>query len=163
MTGMRLLRTLGGGAAALALGLCTVPAQAAGDASLDAATHAYFDAVFKADGGALASTTSRAFHVISFDGKRLSSDDYFKQIFLANTLELPPVGDTVAIKAESINGDKATQTVLTQHWYGGAQPSDPMMGPVMERDFETHQLTWVKSPSGAWLLDEDHITAETRM
>jgi hypothetical protein len=32
-------------------------------------------------------------------------------------------------------------------------------GPVLERDSAVHQLTWIKSADGNWLLDEDRLTS----
>ncbi len=69
------------------------------------------------------------------------------------------MGIDVKIKASNESATGASATVDTMHWWYGGLTNDPMSAPHTERDFATHQLTWIKTADGRWLLDEDHITA----
>jgi hypothetical protein len=51
----------------------------------------------------------------------------------------------------------ATQTVDTLQWYFGGFGYNVRN---VTRDSASHQLTWRKTASGKWLLDEDHIVSE---
>jgi hypothetical protein len=144
-------------AAPLAAAAQTAPSTSGN--SLAAQTNAYFTAVRTADAKVLSDTTSPNFHVILPDGKRLSYDEYYRRLGAANFLAQPPMGMDVKIKSNAVTATGATESVDTLHWYGGATNPDNMGPPLIARDFASHQLTWTKSPSGAWLLDEDHITS----
>ena len=144
-------------AAPLAGAAQTVPSGTG--TSLAALTNAYFAALGTADARVLADTTSPTFHVVLPNGKRLSYDEYFRQISAASFLAQPPMGNDVKIKANTVTATGATETVDALHWYGGGTNPDNMGPPLMARDFSTHQLTWTKTPAGTWLLDEDHITS----
>lgn len=126
--------------------------------ALDAQTHAYFDAVDNNNFQAMGNITSDTFHVITADGKRLSSEAFSEQVAAANFRALPPMGTNVKIKASNVTPTRATETVDTIHWYNGAPSIDPMSAPQTAHVFATHQLTWIRSANGKWLLDEDHIT-----
>lgn len=144
-------------AAPMAAGAQTAPSGSGN--SLAAQTNAYFAAIRNADAKVLSETTAPGFHVILPDGKRLSFDQYYSRIGAANFTAQPPMGMNVKIKSDTVTPTGATESVDTLHWYGGATNPDNMGPPLIARDFASHQLTWSKSPSGAWLLDEDHITS----
>ena len=119
-------------------------------------TNGYFAALADADGRALATRTTSTFHVILPDGKRISADEFFRRLSEHYLIASAPVG-TVKIGPSTISDTNATETVETSSWdyamLGGPQ------GPVLERDYATHQLTWIKSADGTWLLDEDRLTS----
>jgi hypothetical protein len=137
-------------AAPLAAGAQTAPN------ALAAQTNTYFAALAAADGRALGSATSRTFHVILPDGTRPTNEAFFRQLADHYLIASGPVG-TVKIGQSTISDTTATESVETSTWdyaLDGARH-----GPALERDYAKHQLTWIKSANGTWLLDEDHITS----
>jgi hypothetical protein len=142
-------------AAPRAAGAQTVPAGAAD--ALAAQTNAYFHAVAKADAATLIDTTSKTYHVITPDGKRLNWDDYFARISSVAFMAQPPMGMNVKIKSTTLTATGATQSVDTLQWYYGGLSNNPRMSTVLARDTAYHELTWTKTASGKWLLEEDHI------
>lgn len=123
---------------------------------LGALTKSYFAAVDAADGQALAAGTSSTFHVVLPGGKRLSAGEFIGRLSYHHLNASTPIG-TVKIGPVTIAGTTATETVETSSWnylqisYRG--------GPVVEHDYATHQLSWIKSADGTWLLDEDRLTS----
>jgi len=157
------------GSFALALAFAAPPAVVAQTApvspaaSLAAQTNRYFTAVAQADVVVLSATTSPTFHVITAEGKRLSYEDFLRQITTAALTAIPPKGNSQRITASTITPTGATETVSAEYWFWGAQNQDPMSAPKTEQDFSTHQLTWTRSADGTWQLDEDHITSLMRI
>ncbi|HEY5348150.1 MAG TPA: hypothetical protein VIJ64_00380 [Candidatus Lustribacter sp.] len=128
---------------------------------LNSLTNTYFTAVNAADGQALASATSSRFHVILPDGKTLSFGDFVGRLSEKYLNASTPVL-TVKIGAVAIAATTATTTVETSSWdyrFGGAPHGWDRRDRVLERDYATHRLSWIKSADGAWLLDEDHLTS----
>jgi hypothetical protein len=142
-------------AAPLAAGAQTAPPGPPN--SLDAQTNAYFHAVAKADAETLINTTSKTYHVITPDGKRLGYDDYFSRISTVAFTAQPPMGMNVKIRSTTLTPTGATQSVDTLQWYYGGLSNNPRSGTLLARDSAYHQLTWTKTASGKWLLEEDHI------
>jgi hypothetical protein len=127
--------------------------------SLSAQTTAYFNAIAHGDGQTLSSITTNTFHVIQPDGKRLDYGRFIEGVSKIYFTAEQPSGNSQRIKSTVLTDTGARETVDSMRWYYGANNPDPMSGPGVERDYATHQLTWVKSANGTWLLDEDHITA----
>jgi hypothetical protein len=130
--------------------------------SLETATNRYFAAVSHGDVPALAPLTSENFHLIQPDGTRLTLVPFLQQVasFALRTLE--PIGNSQKITSSSVTPQGATESVDTQVWFSGVSNMNPRRGPGSELDFAKHQLTWTHSPSGAWLLEEDHVTSFLR-
>jgi hypothetical protein len=146
---------------AFALTLLLPPAaraEPALDGSLGAATNRYFDAVAGGKWSALANGTSSTFHVIFPDGKRLSAGEFFSRLSEHYLISSTPIGN-VKIGPSTISDGSALETVETNSW-DYAMVGTPH-GPVLERDWAVHQMTWIKSANGAWLLDEDRLTSAT--
>jgi len=135
----------------LAAGSSPAPAGPLGDV-----TNGYFDALANADWRALANATSSTFHVVEPDGTRVSAGEFFRRLSEHYLIASAPVGN-VKIGQSSISATSATETVETNSW-DYAMLGTPH-GPVLERDSAVHQLTWIKSADGNWLLDEDHLTS----
>jgi hypothetical protein len=128
---------------------------------LDSLTNKYFDAVNTADGQALAAATSSTFRVIRPNGKPLSFGEFVGRLSEKYLTASTPVL-TVKIGAVAIAATTATATVETSSWdyrFGGAPHGWDRRDRVLERDYATHQLSWIKSADGTWLLDEDHLTS----
>ena len=144
---------------------CLPPVAAAAQAapavpdSLSAQTSRYFDAIAHGDGGALSSITTNTFHVIQPDGKVLDYDKFIQGVSKIYFTASSPSGNSERIKSTVVTATGARETVDSTRWYYGSNNPDPMGAPGVERDYATHQLSWVKSANGTWLLDEDHITA----
>lgn len=133
----------------------TAPAT---DNSLAAQTKSYFTAILHADTATLSNDTSRTFHLIQSDGTRLGYNQFISEITKDYMMAQPPMGVNVDVKSSNVADGHATETVQTLTWFYGALSTDPMSGPVTARDSATHQLTWSKTASGKWVVDEDHIT-----
>jgi hypothetical protein len=144
-------------AAPLAATAQTTPA--APGPTLSALTDSYFNAIAHSDEPVLSTMTSNTFHVIQPDGKRLNYDQFIRGVATLWFTAQNPSGNSQKITSSTITNTGATETVDTSRWYHGAINPDPMGGPGVEHDYATHQLTWIKSPKGNWLLDEDHITS----
>jgi hypothetical protein len=127
--------------------------------SLSAQTTAYFDAIAHGDGGTLSSITTNTFHVIQPNGKVLDYGKFIEGVSKIYFTASSPSGNSQRIKSTVVTPTGARETVDSMRWYYGSINVDPMAGPGVERDYATHELTWVKSANGTWLLDEDHITA----
>jgi hypothetical protein len=123
---------------------------------LGSVTSSYFDALASADWRTLANGTSSTFHVVLPDGTRVSAGEFFRRLSQHYLIAGAPVGN-VKIGPSTISDTTATETVATQSW-DYAMLGAPH-GPVLERDSAVHQLTWIKSADGTWLLDEDHLTS----
>jgi hypothetical protein len=123
--------------------------------SLDAATNGYFDAVAKSDWRALSAGTTNTFHLVTPDGKRIDTEAFLRER-IAHYLISSPAVVTVKIGASTIAGGSATESVDTSSFDWSM--IGVWNGSVVEKDYQTHQLSWVKSSDGTWLLDEDHIT-----
>lgn len=150
-------------AVAFAMPLAAAAQSAPGAAAdLDTATTIYFNAILHNDVVALSGLTSPTFHVIRPDGTRGDFGEFMSAVSTQFFRMLPPFGVDVKIKSSASTAGGATETVSTLLWYSGVSSPDPLNGPTIERDFGTHQLTWIKLPSGKWLLDEDHTTALVR-
>lgn len=159
---MKVHRAFGSGLLALALAFpLTGAAQTAplDPSSVAALTNAYFDALTRGDAAAVAHTTTSSFHVILADGKRLSYPDFIGVVMEIFFQAQQPMGIDVKIKASNETGTSTNETVDTLHWFFGGMNNDPMRTPTTQRYYATHQLTWLKSADGRWLLDEDHITS----
>jgi hypothetical protein len=156
-------RRLGSLIVALALAAPVAAAAQAAPAgppdSLSAQTSHYFDAIAHGDGDTLSSITTNTFHVIQPGGKRLDYDGFIAGVSKIYFTALSPSGNSERIKSTVLTATGARETVDSTRWYYGANNPDPMGAPGVERDYATHELTWVKSANGTWLLDEDHITA----
>jgi hypothetical protein len=158
MTAHRLFGTL-----TIVLG-CALPLAAYAQATAGAdpqnalapLTTSYFDALAQADGRALGTLTSASFHVILPDGKRLGAEGFFRGLAEHHLIASTPVGN-VKIGATAFAGGVATETVVTDSWDYALIGAGH--GQVLERDYATHRLSWIKGTDGAWLLDEDHVTA----
>ena len=100
--------------------------------------------------------TSSTFHVVEPDGTRVSAGEFFRRLSEHYLIASAPVGN-VKIGQSSISATSATETVETNSW-DYAMLGTPH-GPVLERDSAVHQLTWIKSADGNWLLDEDRLTS----
>jgi hypothetical protein len=137
----------------VAAGAQTAPARS----PLDAATNGYFDAVANANWGAFLAGTTYTFHVILPDGKRLSNEEFLRER-MAHFLISTPAIVTLKIGPSTISDGTATETVKSSS-FDSAMIGGLRSGAVIEKDYETHQLSWVRGRDGAWLLDEDHITA----
>jgi hypothetical protein len=127
--------------------------------SLSAQTTAYFKAIAHSDEATLSGITTKTFHVIQPDGKRLDFGGFIEGVSKIYFTAEQPSGNSERIKSTVLTDTGAKETVDSMRWYYGAENPDPMSGPGVERDYATHELTWVKSANGTWLLDEDHITA----
>jgi hypothetical protein len=127
--------------------------------SLSAQTSNYFDAIAHGDGGTLSSITTNTFHVIQPNGKVLDYGKFIEGVSKIYFTASSPSGNSQRIKSTVLTATGARETVDSMRWYYGSINVDPMAGPGVERDYATHELTWVKSANGTWLLDEDHITA----
>jgi len=126
--------------------------------ALAAQTKSYFTAILHANATVLSAEASPVFHVIQTDGTRLDFAAFIRDITNDFITAEPPMGVDENVTASNVTDDHATETVKTLTWWYGAL-GDPMSGPVPARDYATHQLTWSKSATGTWLLDEDRITA----
>ncbi len=158
---MKVHRALGTSLLALALAVpLTAAAQTAplNPSSVAALTNDYFGALLRGDAAAVAHSTTGTFHVIQADGKRLSYPDFIGVVMVLFFQAQQPMGIDVKITASNETGNSANETVDTVRWFFGGMNNDPMRTPTTQRDFATHQLTWIKSADGRWLLDEDHIT-----
>jgi hypothetical protein len=144
-------------AAPLAVAAQTTPAAA--PAQLDALTSTYFNAILRNDAAALSGIVSPTFHAIGADGKRQDFDAFMYAVSTQWFRMQPPNGIDVKIKGSTLSAAGATENVATLLWFSGVSNPNPLDGPTIERDYGTHQLTWIKSASGKWLLDEDHTTA----
>jgi hypothetical protein len=133
-------------------------AEPAPASPLGAVTNGYFDAIADGNWRALADGTSSTFHVVLPDGRRLSADDFFSRLSRHYLISSTPVGN-VKIGPSTVSDGTAIETVETNSW-DYAMVGAPH-GPVLERDWAVHQLTWIKSANGAWLLDEDRLTSAT--
>ena len=149
-------------ALAAPLALAAQPAAAPAPASLEAATNAYFGAVFHGDVTALAHMTSPNFHWIDADGKRRDINGFLYEVSSQYLKMQAPSGYNFSVKSSALTPAGATETVSTVLWFSGVSNIDPMQGPTLERDFGTHQLTWVKSGNGEWKIEEDHTTSLMR-
>ena len=159
---MKVHRALGHCLLALALAVpLTAAAQTAprDPTSVAALTNDYFEALLRGDAAAVAHTTTGTFHVIQADGKRLSYPDFIGLVMELYFQAQQPMGIDVKIKASNETGNSTIETVDTLRWFFGGMNNDPIRTPTTQRDFATHQLTWIKSADGRWLLDEDHITS----
>jgi hypothetical protein len=125
---------------------------------LGAVTNGYFDALANADWRKLANGTSSTFHLVLPDGRRVSAGEFFHRLSEHYLIASAPVGN-VKIGPSTISATTATETVETNSW-DYAMLGTPH-GPVLERDYAVHQLTWIRSADGGWLLDEDHLTSAT--
>ena len=125
--------------------------------SLAALTHSYFDAIQRDDVGALSGLTSDTFHEIGPDGKRSLFEEFIRSVSAIYFIAQYPMGTTAKIGATTITPTSATESVDSVRWYMGATSEDISMGTVPERRRSMHQLVWVKSSTGKWLLDEDHV------
>ncbi|HEV8023143.1 MAG TPA: hypothetical protein VGP41_17845 [Candidatus Lustribacter sp.] len=138
------------------------PAPAAATDQLTALTNSYYNAILHNDAVALAAIISPTFHAIGPDGTRQEFDAFMYGVSTQWFRMQPPNGIDVKIKNSALSAAGATEDVSTVLWYSGVSNIDPMSGPTLERDYGTHQLTWIKAPGGKWLLDEDHTTALQR-
>jgi hypothetical protein len=155
-------RLLGSMIVALALAApvaAAAQAAPAGPASRSAQTSKYFDAIAHGDGQTLSSITTNTFHVIQPNGKRLDYGAFIAGVSKIYFTAEQPSGNNERIKSTVVTDTGARETVDSMRWYYGANNPDPMGAPGVERDYATHEMTWVKSANGTWLLDEDHITA----
>lgn len=144
-------------AAPVAVAAQTAPAELPD--SLASLTNGYFNAIQRNDATTLADAISNTFHQISPDGKRISFEAFMREVGSLYFIAQAPMGTTVKIRATTITPTGATESVDTLSWYYGGSPEDPMSGPTEVRTFSTHRLTWIKSSTGKWLLDEDHVTS----
>ena len=144
-------------AAPVAVAAQTAPAELPD--SLASLTNGYFNAIQRADVTTFANTISNTFHQISPDGKSYSFEAFMREVSSIYFTAQSPMGTTVKIRATTITPTGATESVDSLRWYYGGSPEDLMSGPVEERALSTHQLTWIKSSTGKWLLDEDHVTS----
>jgi len=143
-------------AAPIAAGAQTAPAGSPD--SLSAQTNRYFDAISHGDGETLSNITTNTFHVVQPDGRRLDYSAFIADVSKIYFTAQQPSGNSQRIKTTVVTGTGARETVDAMRWYYGAINPNPMSAPGVERDYATHELTWVKSANGTWLLDEDHIT-----
>ncbi len=127
--------------------------------SLSAQTTAYFDAISHGDGAKLSSITTNTFHVIQPNGKQLNYAGFIAGVSKIYFTASSPSGNSQRIKSTVLTDTGARETVDAERWFYGANNPDPMGAPGVERDYSTHELTWVKAANGTWLLDEDHVTA----
>jgi hypothetical protein len=146
-------------AAPLAVAAQTAPGAAT---DLDAATNTYFNAILHNDVIALSGLTTPTFHTIGPDGSRGDFGVFMSAVSLQYFRMLPPFGIDVRIKNSDLGAAGATENVSTLLWYSGVSNPNPLDGPTLERDYGTHQLTWIRSTNGKWLIDEDHTTALVR-
>jgi hypothetical protein len=155
---MMMLRALVPAALAIVLSVPVAAGAESGPAPslLGAATNGYFDAIANANWDAFTAGTTSTFHVIKPDGKRLSSEQFLRERMAHYLISTPSIV-SLEIGPSAIVDGVATETVKSSSFdwsmigtRGGSQ---------IEKDYETHQLSWVKGRDGAWLLDEDHITA----
>ncbi len=147
-------------AALTALAALLVPAAAgaqsgplAPSADLTALTNSYFAAISAGDAPAIAAHFSPSFRVILPDGKHLTGEGFLRRT-LDHYLVSSPASGTVKINAATVSDPIATESVETASYDYAILGH----GQAVEHDFDTHQLTWIRS-GGTWLLDEDHITS----
>jgi len=134
-------------------------APAADTDLLASLTNGYFNAIQSDNVTTLANTISPAFHTIGPDRKRHSFEEFMREVSEIYFISTGPLGTTVKINATAITPTGATETVDTLRWYMGGINPDPMSGPMLERIQSVHELNWIKSSDGRWLLEEDHITS----
>jgi hypothetical protein len=124
--------------------------------ALYAATNGYFDAISHSDWRALDDITSNAFHVVLPDGKRISNEEFIRRRSAHYLISTTP-NVNVKIGTSAIAATGATETVNTASFdYALLGQNDSQ---IVERDLETHTLTWSKSHDGKWQLDEDRVTS----
>lgn len=129
---------------------------------LAALTTTYFNAILHNDLVGLIGITAPGFHTIAPNGTRQDFSAFMYDVSTQSFRMQPPSGVDVKVKSSTITADGATEEVSTVLWFSGVSNVDPMQGPTLERDYGTHLMTWIKSPSGKWMLGEDHTTALMR-
>jgi hypothetical protein len=145
---------------ALAFALATVtPQLASADeltpsqmATLTTGTKSYYRALISGDSDTLAKMTTPDFTIIGKNGKPMSTGKIAGQVQAAK-LDLRNFMGSVSIKTASVSGGVLTSTVQLN-----AQATT-MTGENSSTvtKSSSQRLTWVKSPSGKWLLAKDVV------
>lgn len=125
------------------------PAQAS---AFQTSTNAYFKAIVTLDYPAINALVTPDFHIVK-DGKPVSS----KIAQMVETAHLTMHNFDGGAKVDSLDmsGDTVTENVtitLRGETMGNEEYENTQQASVSK-----HVLTWVKSPSGKWLLSRDEI------
>jgi ketosteroid isomerase-like protein len=121
-------------------------------ATLTTGTKNYYRALASGDSDTLAKMTTPDFTIIGKDGKPISTGKVAGQV-QAVKLDMRNFITNVNVKSASVSGGVVTEIVQLN---GQATTMTGENSGTVTKS-STRRLTWVKSPSGKWLLSKDVV------
>jgi hypothetical protein len=121
-------------------------------ATLTTGTKNYYRALASGDSDTLGKMTTPDFTIIGKDGKPISTGKIAGTVQAAK-LDLRGIMSNVSVKSASVSGGVITEIVLLSAQATTMTGENP--GTVTKSS--SQRLTWVKSPSGKWLLAKDVV------